>query len=76
MNVSEDTVRKWMKEEKIPLNDKYVKVIFNMVDWHDLLWGENCLKIKDMIISGIKCFNYYQKKNPEKMESTEEKNNK
>ena len=66
----------FMIANKIPLEDKYLKVIFNKVDWHDLLWGENCLKIKDFIISEIKCFNYYQKKNPEKMESSEEKNNK
>ena len=47
-----------------------------MVDWHDLLWGETCLKIKDITISGIKCFNYYQKNNEsiDKVESTEEKN--
>ena len=32
-----------------------------MVDWHDLLWGETCLKIMDTTINGIKCFNYYQK---------------
>ena len=51
----------FMREEKIPLDDKYVKVLFNMVDWHDLLWGENSLKIKDFEINGIKCFNYYQK---------------
>ena len=63
-------------EEKIPLNDKYVKVIFNMVDWHDLLWGENSLKIKDFEINGIKCFNYYQKfdENFDREESSEEKN--
>ena len=66
----------FMREEKIPLNDKYVKVIYNMVDWHDLLWGENSLKIKDFEINGIKCFNYYQKfdENFEREESSEEKN--
>ena len=66
----------FMREEKIPLNDKYVKVIFNMVDWHDLLWGENSLKIKDFEINGIKCFNYYQKfdENFDREESSEEKN--
>ena len=65
----------FMREEKIPLNDKYVKVIYNMVDWHDLLWGENSLKIKDFEINGIKCFNYYQKfdENFDREESSEEK---
>ena len=66
----------FMLANKIPLEDKYLKVIFNSVDWHDLLWGENSLKIKDITISGIKCFNYYQKYNEalEKGENTEEKN--
>ena len=65
----------FMREEKIPLDDKYVKVLFNMVDWHDLLWGENSLKIKDFEINGIKCFNYYQKfdENFDREESSEEK---
>ena len=65
----------FMREEKIPLDDKYVKVLFNMVDWHDLLWGENCLKIKDFEINGIKCFNYYQKLDDlfERDESNEDK---
>ena len=65
----------FMREEKVPLDDKYVKVIYNMVDWHDLLWGENCLKIKDFEINGIKCFNYYQKldENYDREESNEDK---
>ena len=65
----------FMREEKIPLDDKYVKVIFNMVDWHDLLWGENSLKIKDFEINGLKCFNYYQKfdDNFDREESSEDK---
>ena len=64
-----------IEHKKIPLEDKFVKVIYNMVDWHDFLWGENCLKVKDITISGIKCFNYYQKSNEfsEKSESIEEK---
>ena len=64
----------FMREVRIPLDDKYIKVIYKMVDWHDLLWGENSLKIKDMEINGIKCFNYYQKydDNYDK-ESSEEK---
>ena len=65
-----------LEHKKIPLEDKYLKVIYNMVDWHDFLWGESCLKIKDVTISGIKCFNYYQKSNEsfDKAESIEEKN--
>ena len=65
----------FMREEKVPLDDKYVKVIYNMIDWHDLLWGENCLKIKDFEINGIKCFNYYQKFDDayEREESSEDK---
>jgi len=65
----------FMREEKVPLDEKYVKVIYNMVDWHDLLWGENCLKIKDFEINGIKCFNYYQKLDDifERDESNEDK---
>ena len=65
----------FMREQKIPLNDIYVKVLYNMVDWHDLLWGENSLKIKDFEINGIKCFNYYQKfdESYEKEEISEDK---
>ena len=65
----------FMRKTNIPLEDKYIKVIYNMVDWHDLLWGENCLKIFDTTISGIKCFNYYQKDNEakEKADNNEEK---
>ena len=65
----------FMRGNKRPLEDKYIKVIYNMVDWHDLLWGENCLKILDTTISGIKCFNYYQKGNGimENGDSIEEK---
>ena len=50
----------FMREVTIPLDEKYLKIIFDIVDWHDLLWGENCLKIKDFEINGIKCFNFYQ----------------
>ena len=66
----------FMLANKIPLENKYLRVIYNMVDWHDLLWGESCLKIKDTTINGIKCFNYYQKYNEalDKAESSEEKN--
>ena len=66
----------FMLQNKIPLEDKYLKVLYNVVDWHDLLWGETCLKIKDITINGIKCFNYYQKDNEslDKVESIEEKN--
>lgn len=53
----------FMLENKIPLEEKYVIPIFSRIDWHEFLWGENCLKIKDKIISGIKCFNYYQRCN-------------
>ena len=65
----------FMLANKIPLENKYIKVIYNIVDWHELLWGETCLKIRDITISGIKCFNYYQKNNEtlEKEESIEEK---
>ena len=65
----------FMRENKRPLEDKYIKVIYNMVDWHDLLWGETCLKIMDTTINGIKCFNYYQKGDGtmEKGDSVEEK---
>ena len=51
----------FMLSNKIPLEDKFVKLLFNKLDWHEFLWGENCLKIKDYLINGIKCFNYYQK---------------
>ena len=66
----------FMLANKIPLENKYLRVIYNMVDWHDLLWGESCLKIKEITINGIKCFNYYQKYNEtlDKAESSEEKN--
>ena len=53
----------FMLSNKIPLEDKFIKPLFNKLDWHEFLWGENCLKIKDYLISGIKCFNYYQKCN-------------
>ena len=66
----------FMREKKIPLDDKYVKVIYNMVDWHDLLWGENSLRIKELEINGIKCFNYYQKldDNYEREDMSDDKN--
>lgn len=52
----------FMNDNKIPLPEKYVKNLFKRVDWHDFIWGENSLKIKDMLIDNIKCFNYYNKK--------------
>ena len=55
----------FMLDNKIPLESKYLKEIYNNVDWHELFWGENSLKVRDFTINGIKCFNYYQKYNEE-----------
>ena len=52
-----------MLDNKVPLENKYVKEIFKRLDWQDFIWGENSIKVKDMIIEGIKCFNYYNIKN-------------
>lgn len=53
----------FMLDNKVPLENKYVKEIFKRLDWQDFIWGENSIKVKDMIIEGIKCFNYYNIKN-------------
>ena len=56
----------FMLDNIVPLEDKNIKSIYERLDWHEFIWGENALKIKDMTIEGIKCFNYYNINNPKK----------
>ena len=49
----------FMLDNPVPLEEKYIIPIFKRLDWHEFIWGENALKIKDKTIENIKCFNYY-----------------
>lgn len=49
------------ESNKIPLDKQYVKVIFSRIDWHCFVWGENCVKVNDLLITGLKCFNFFNK---------------
>jgi hypothetical protein len=47
----------------IPLNKEYINVIFPRIDWHDIEWAEDSMKIKELEINNLKCFNFYHAKN-------------
>jgi len=51
----------FMLENIVPLETNLnVKIIYDRLDWHDLHWGEDSLKVKnDFIIEKIKAFNFY-----------------
>jgi hypothetical protein len=36
-----------------------VENIFSRLDWHEFLWGESTLFIRNMEIKQLKCYNYY-----------------
>ncbi|MCQ2816366.1 MAG: hypothetical protein MJ252_03780 [archaeon] len=56
----------FMLEHKVPLSEEYVTPIYKRVDWQEFIWGEKALKIKDMTIENVKCFNFYNKKKEQK----------
>lgn len=49
----------FMLENTVPLISKYVTPIYKRLDWHVLYWGETVLKVKEIEIRNIKCFNYF-----------------
>jgi len=56
----------FMLENTIPLQENYVKVIFDKLDWHEMEWGENSLLVKTQDIKSkinlkldLKSFKYY-----------------
>ena len=49
----------FMLDNPVPLIEKNIIPIFQRLDWHEFIWGEKALKIKDKTIEDIKCFNYY-----------------
>ena len=52
----------FMIDNPVPLESKNVTPIYRRVDWHEFVWGETALKVRDTVIEGIKCFNYYNTK--------------
>ena len=52
----------FMIDNPVPLESKNVTPIYKRVDWHEFVWGETALKVRDTVIEGIKCFNYYNTK--------------
>lgn len=52
----------FMLKTSIPLSEEYTIPIYEKVDWAEFLWGETALKVRDKVIEGIKCFNYYNTK--------------
>jgi hypothetical protein len=49
----------YMLEHSIPLLSNDVDVIFSRADWHEFQWGEKALKIRNLEINNLKCFNFY-----------------
>ena len=52
----------FMIDNQIPLESKHIEPLYKRVDWHEFIWGETALKVRDIVIEGIKCFNYYNTK--------------
>ena len=52
----------FMLENKIPLSEENVHPMYNKVDWYEFVWSDTALKVRDVLIEGIKCFNYYNTK--------------
>ncbi len=52
----------FMIENSIPLGDEFVDVIYSRVDWYELQWGRNLMKVRDTEIGSLKCFNFYSVK--------------
>ncbi len=52
-----------MLSQTVPLNKEHIKVIFPRIDWHDIEWAEESLKIKEFEIFNLKAFNFYPVKN-------------
>lgn len=50
----------FMLENYVPLEaNLHVKVLYDRLDWHELHWGENSLKVKnELLIEKIKAFNF------------------
>jgi len=40
----------FLENISIPLADEYVEVLFNELDWSDILWGNDMIKVKDLVI--------------------------
>jgi hypothetical protein len=49
----------FMLENSVPLLNGHVNVIFSRIDWHEFQWGEQTLKIRNLEIPNLKCFNFY-----------------
>lgn len=56
----------FMMKNKVPLEKELKELLLDNLDWHDFIWGEKCVKIKDLIINGLKCFNFYVRNEDEK----------
>lgn len=42
-----------------PLESKYLEIIANDIDWTEIEWGSDTVKVKDQMISGIRSYKYY-----------------
>jgi len=50
----------FMIKHTVPLDKKYVKILFAGVKWEDFKWSESCaLHIKEMVIKNILNFKYF-----------------
>ena len=50
----------FMFDNIVPLEQNYLKVMFDRLDWYDFHWGEDSLKVKnELMISNIKSFQFY-----------------
>ncbi len=51
----------YFEQGHVPLDTRDVEIISGGLEWENIVWGNQSIKIKDTVISGLSSFKYYKK---------------
>ena len=57
----------YFAQNKCPLEDDQLEVLYTNLEWEDILWGNSSILLRnDKRIEGLKSFKYYKKEKDSK----------